>query len=209
MARHTTYTNLDGTTPDKGLADLLKWQLERLGGGRARSRAPFIAPFHPNDGRGLAATSPHLTWIGHATFVQRMGGKLVATDPKFAALTQTPTRELANEAFHTILGRWARDEWDVEGVIADRHASRLHSDPARNHKGIKAKDGHELALAYVDAYAKVYDNLKRHAEGYPPPERLRQLTVPGWNDTDAGVKLITADTSPTSLPARSTATRDR
>jgi broad specificity phosphatase PhoE len=48
--------------------------------------------------------------------LQHFMPKLVAADPKFAALTQTPTRELANEAFHTILGRWARDEWDVEGV---------------------------------------------------------------------------------------------
>lgn len=48
--------------------------------------------------------------------LQHFMPKLVATDAKFAALTQTPTRELANEAFHTILGRWARDEWDVEGV---------------------------------------------------------------------------------------------
>ena len=48
--------------------------------------------------------------------LQHFMPKLVETDPKFAALTQTPTRELANEAFHTILGRWARDEWEVEGV---------------------------------------------------------------------------------------------
>jgi broad specificity phosphatase PhoE len=48
--------------------------------------------------------------------LQHFMPKLVAADPKFAALTQTPTRELANEAFHTILGRWARDEWEVEGV---------------------------------------------------------------------------------------------
>ncbi len=30
--------------------------------------------------------------------------------------TKTPTRELANDAFHTMLGKWARDEWRVEGV---------------------------------------------------------------------------------------------
>jgi broad specificity phosphatase PhoE len=48
--------------------------------------------------------------------LQHFMPKLVATDPKFAALTQTPTRELTNEAFHTILGRWARDEWEVAGV---------------------------------------------------------------------------------------------
>ena len=48
--------------------------------------------------------------------LQHFMPKLVAHDPKFAQLTQTPTRELANEAFHTILNRWARDEWAVDGV---------------------------------------------------------------------------------------------
>lgn len=42
--------------------------------------------------------------------------KLVDEDPKFAALATTPTRELANAAFQTIMARWMRDEWHVEGV---------------------------------------------------------------------------------------------
>lgn len=62
--------------------------------------------------------------------LQHFMPKLVATDPKFAALTQTPSRELANEAFHTIIGKWARDEWRVDGVehvaaFADRVRSGL------------------------------------------------------------------------------------
>jgi hypothetical protein len=84
------------------------------------------------------------------------------------------------------------NEWDVEGIIADRHASAFHSDPARDHKGIAARDGHELALAYIEAYGKVYDNLRRHAAGYPPPDVLRQRTVAGHNQTDAGVELLIA-----------------
>ncbi len=84
------------------------------------------------------------------------------------------------------------NEWDVEGIIADRAAGKFNTDPVRNHKGIKATNGYELALGYLDAYAQVYDNLKRHSNGYPTPERLRQITVPGWNETDAGVKLLIA-----------------
>jgi broad specificity phosphatase PhoE len=42
--------------------------------------------------------------------------KLVAEDPRFAALTTAPTRELADAAFKTVLGRWSRDEWSVDGV---------------------------------------------------------------------------------------------
>jgi L-ascorbate metabolism protein UlaG (beta-lactamase superfamily) len=75
------YTNLDGTTPDKGPLDILKWQIDRLRGRTTKAGAPYTTPRRENDGAELHATHPHLTWIGHATFVKRLGGKLVATDP--------------------------------------------------------------------------------------------------------------------------------
>jgi len=80
-------------------------------------------------------TLPELAEYPALDLLQHFMPKLVATDPKFAALTQTPPRashgsanapsarshrsdldDLANEAFHTILGRWARDEWEVAGI---------------------------------------------------------------------------------------------
>lgn len=42
--------------------------------------------------------------------------RLVAQDPKFQALETAPTPRLLDEAFHTILHRWASDEWSVDGV---------------------------------------------------------------------------------------------
>lgn len=48
--------------------------------------------------------------------VQHFLPRLVAEDPRFAQLTENPTRELANAAFHTVLGRWMRDEWQTEHV---------------------------------------------------------------------------------------------
>lgn len=48
--------------------------------------------------------------------LQHLVPRLVAEDPKFAALTSAPTPRLLDEAFHTILQRWANDEWAVEGV---------------------------------------------------------------------------------------------
>jgi L-ascorbate metabolism protein UlaG (beta-lactamase superfamily) len=81
------YVNLDGTTPDKGLGDILRWQLvDRLAGRRTRvESSTFVTPRSENDGSALLATQPHITWVGHATFVFRLGGALVATDPVFAA----------------------------------------------------------------------------------------------------------------------------
>lgn len=42
--------------------------------------------------------------------------RLVAEEPRFAALDMYRTPRLLDEAFHAVLGRWARDEWTVEGV---------------------------------------------------------------------------------------------
>ncbi|HVK13476.1 MAG TPA: nucleoside hydrolase-like domain-containing protein [Gemmataceae bacterium] len=83
-------------------------------------------------------------------------------------------------------------EWDVEGVIADRPAATFDKDPVRDHLGLPARDGYELALAYLKAYGEIHPNLARHAKGYPSPEEFRKRTVPGHNDTDAGVRLLTA-----------------
>src|SRR5262245_28129094 len=84
------------------------------------------------------------------------------------------------------------NEWDVEGIIADRPAATFHKDPVRDHLGLPAKNGHELALAYLKAYGEVRTNLVRHDPRYPTEQYLRERTVPGHNDTDLGVKLITA-----------------
>jgi len=48
--------------------------------------------------------------------IQHFMPKLVAEDAKFAELPTRPTRELADAAFRTILGRWSRDEWQIDGV---------------------------------------------------------------------------------------------
>ncbi len=90
------YVNLDGTTPDKGLRDILKWQVaDRLAGRRTRAGQPaFVTPRRENDGTALLSGEAHVTWIGHATFVFRLGGAVVATDPVFAP-RMGPSRRLS------------------------------------------------------------------------------------------------------------------
>lgn len=81
----TRYVNLDGTVPDKGLGDLLKWQVvDRFAVKRRRDPIGFVTPRRDNDGARLSELTAHLTWIGHASFVLRLGGALIATDPVFA-----------------------------------------------------------------------------------------------------------------------------
>ena len=61
-------------------------------------------------------TLPELAEYPAFEMLQHMIPRLVAEDPKFAALTTAPTPRLLDDAFHTILARWSRDEWSVEGV---------------------------------------------------------------------------------------------
>jgi L-ascorbate metabolism protein UlaG (beta-lactamase superfamily) len=70
------------TRPMRGPRDLFRWQvLDRLAGRRPKEEGRFVTPFRRNDGAQLHRLEPSLTWIGHATFVARLGGQLVATDP--------------------------------------------------------------------------------------------------------------------------------
>lgn len=84
------------------------------------------------------------------------------------------------------------NEWDIEGIIADRSAATFDKDPVRDHLGLPAKNGHELALAYLKAYGKVYPHLSHHAKGYPTAAELVKRTVPGHNESEEGVRLVTA-----------------
>jgi L-ascorbate metabolism protein UlaG (beta-lactamase superfamily) len=83
MARAPRFRTLDGTGPQRGLADVLRWKLG-LGDGPRSPPAPARAPVPqvPNDGRALAgAERPALTWVGHATFLVQLAGVSVLTDP--------------------------------------------------------------------------------------------------------------------------------
>jgi hypothetical protein len=56
------------------------------------------------------------------------------------------------------------NEWDIEGIIIS--SSKFHWD---GHKWA----GVEWIDDQIDEYAKIYDTLKQHAEGFPTPEQLK------------------------------------
>ena len=68
-----------------------------------------------------AATLPELAEYPAFEMLQHLIPRLVAEDPRFEQLKTAPTPRLLDEAFHTVLGRWSRDEWVVDGVerVAD------------------------------------------------------------------------------------------
>ncbi len=67
-------------------------------------------------GIGGAAVLDELAEYPAFAMIQHFMPRLVAEDARFAELTKSPSRELANAAFKTVLGRWMRDEWHGEGV---------------------------------------------------------------------------------------------
>src|SRR4051812_4617728 len=76
------------------------------------------------------------------------------------------------------------NEWDVEGIIANRPK-------ARDRENLNpVRDGLGIVRRQLDAYGQVYDKLILHDKRYPTKEALWKITVPGYNDTDAGVDLL-------------------
>lgn len=61
-------------------------------------------------------TVPELAEYPAFEMLKHLVPKLVAEDPKFGELETAPTPRLLDEAFHTILNRWSRDEWAVDGL---------------------------------------------------------------------------------------------
>lgn len=76
------------------------------------------------------------------------------------------------------------NEWDVEGLIANRPVARERENlnPVRTGLGIVQR--------HLSAYANVFDRLEQHAAGYPAPAFLRSRTVAGYSTTEAAVNLI-------------------
>jgi len=76
------------------------------------------------------------------------------------------------------------NEWDVEGLIANRPVARdrENRNPERTGLGIVRR----LLAAYGDCHT----NLVRHDPRYPAREQLWRRTVPGYDSTEDAVNLI-------------------
>jgi dienelactone hydrolase len=76
------------------------------------------------------------------------------------------------------------NEWDVEGLIANRPVARAGENRNRERTGLG------IVRALVNAYGQCWTNLAQHDLRYPNPEVLLARTVAGYDDTEAGVNLI-------------------
>jgi hypothetical protein len=78
------------------------------------------------------------------------------------------------------------NEWDVEGIIANRATARDGENLSRERTGLG------IVRQLVKAYGKCHPKLVEHDPRYLKPEVLLQRTVSGNEDSDDGVKLIQA-----------------
>jgi len=76
------------------------------------------------------------------------------------------------------------NDFDIEGIIANRPAAR---DPENKNP---VRDGLGIVRRHLDAYGQVHPNLLKHDKRYPTRDALSAITVPGYDDTPAGVDLI-------------------
>lgn len=91
-------------------------KLDAVFAGPLRRQQETITVARAAGGGPAPETLPELAEYPAFEMLQHLMPKLVAEDPKFAQLATAPTPRLLDDAFHAILGRWSRDEWQVDGV---------------------------------------------------------------------------------------------
>lgn len=76
------------------------------------------------------------------------------------------------------------NEWDVEGIIANRPEARDGENLNTERTGIG------IVRRQIEAYGACHASLVQHDPRYPTRDELLSRTVPGDASTDAGVRLI-------------------
>ncbi len=130
--------------------------------------------------------SAFCAWLRLALLVPVPPGAAAASEaePRLRLLIETDAGGDPDDEQSLVRFLLYANEWDVEGIIANRTSAREgeNRNPARTGLGIVRR--------LLDAYGDCRTNLVRHDARYPTRDALRQRTVAGGNDTDDAVKLI-------------------
>jgi hypothetical protein len=78
------------------------------------------------------------------------------------------------------------NEWDVEGIIANRPLAREGENDNTERTGLG------IVRRMVKAYENCYPKLRKHDQRYPEPAALLKRTVAGYDNVDDGVELMIA-----------------
>lgn len=78
------------------------------------------------------------------------------------------------------------NEWDVEGIIANRPHARDGENLNSERTGLG------IVRRQLNAYGQCWTNLVQHDPRYPTRDALWERTVPGYNHTNAGIEHLIA-----------------
>src|SRR5688500_410097 len=76
------------------------------------------------------------------------------------------------------------NEWDVEGIIANREKAR----DVENKNAVR--DGLGIVRRQLDAYGEVWPRLRQHDSRFPAKQELWQRTVAGYDQVQDGVEWV-------------------
>ncbi|MGI8601917.1 MAG: nucleoside hydrolase-like domain-containing protein [Verrucomicrobiales bacterium] len=76
------------------------------------------------------------------------------------------------------------NEWDVEGIIANRPLTRERENLNSERTGLR------VVQRLINAYGECHSNLVQHDPRFPSKDLLWQRTVAGYDNTDDAVNLI-------------------
>lgn len=106
----------------------------------------YRTPTRDNDGRALVEPEARATWIGHATYLLRLAGKLIVTDPNWAtslgprkrlARPGLPLAEVAPNLDVVVITHNHRDHLDA-GTIRRIGPGPLYVAPLGNGRALRA-----------------------------------------------------------------------
>jgi len=99
-----------------------------------------------------------------------------AVSPKARLIILADMGNEADEMQQMIHLMVCNNEVEIEGLIA---VTGIHLRPGHPYGDYRSVTHPELFIEIIDAYAKVYDNLQKHADGWHHPEELKKKVTTG------------------------------
>lgn len=127
---------------------------------------------------------PAWVWLGSLCAASLLAAPYPAEPQRLRVLIETDAGGDPDDEQSLVRFLLYANEWDVEGLIANRPVARERENlnPQRTGLGI--------VKALIDGYAAVHPQLIQHDARYPEPAQLRSVLVPGYNDVEDGVNRI-------------------
>lgn len=117
------------------------------------------------------------------------GGGALPGDERLRVIVETDLGGDRDDQSSLVRFLMYANEWDVEGILIDRHPDEFQQDGlASNPTG--AATALEMASDYLAVYGRAHTNLAVHDPRYPTSAELQAITVAAHDEVDAGVELL-------------------